>query len=124
MIFMCPTHGKCGSVKIGKFLKEAIDQNTKVEYLVGLEYYFDYGGSDSRDGFYFSPDEAITYKIERPGVKIIIGPDAEEESEDPFKTAIKNTTIICSKCFEEVYSSEIAKLEKIYKDNKYNLIML
>ena len=124
MIFICPTHGKSSSVKIGKLLKESIDQNTKVEYLVGLEYYFDCGDSDSRDGFYFTPEEAISYKIERPGVKIILGPDAEEESKDPFKAAIKNTTIICSKCFEEIYSSEIAKLEKHYQNNKYNLILL
>jgi hypothetical protein len=124
MIFMCPIHGKSGSVKIGNLLKEAIDQNTKVEYLVGLEYYFDYGGSDSRIGFYFSPDEADIYKIKKPGVKIIFGPDIKDEAEDPFQTATKNTTVICSKCFHDIYSSELSELEDVYKNNGYNLIEL
>lgn len=124
MIFMCPIHGNSGSAKIGKFLKEAIDQNTKVEYLVGLEYVFDYGDSDSRSGFYFSPDEAGIYKIKKPGVKIIFGPDTEDEAEDPFKTATKNTTVICSKCFHDIYSSEIVELEGIYRNNGYNLVEL
>lgn len=112
MIFKCPNHDISASVEVGKKLKASIDTGKKFNHLVSIIYDFTPGEEGGAIEYIFSPEEAIEYSIPDPGIIITFDMDTDEDPPDPFEEAKKNMTIMCYKCFEDVYKSELSELRQ------------
>jgi len=112
MLFKCPKHDISASIDIGRKLKSTIDSGEKAKSLISVLYDFTPGEEGGTIEFIFSPEEANQYNIPYPGIVITFDMDSDEEPPDPYEEAKKNMTIMCYKCFEEVYGDELAELNQ------------
>lgn len=122
MIFICEKHGKGPSIKIGNDLKKAALKKKKVSGLIAIVYESIPGDKSSRIRFIFSPNEAKKYNIPIPGVIIRFNLELEYDPEDPFESAVKNTSVMCYECFKELYRTQLIEMENRYDEFKELLL--
>ena len=122
MIFKCPKHDISASIEIGRNLKATIETGNKVSHLISIIYDFIPGDAGGTIEYFFSPEEAVEYNIHDPGVIITFNMDNDEDPPDPYEKAKKNMTIMCYKCLEDVYKSELSELKN--NRNKYKILKL
>jgi len=118
MIFKCPIHDVSASIEIGRKLKSTIDNGEKAKYLVSVLYDLSPGEDGWTIEYLFSPEEANEYNIPHPGIIVTFDMDNDEEPPDPYEEAKKNMTIMCYKCFEDVYGDELSELNQNRKKFK------